>query len=57
MSFINELNNAGFKYNYSGFTAAVRGKNPYIKNFTYFSKIYQYLGLPFPSLDYLNSFD
>jgi hypothetical protein len=55
--FIEQLNNDGFKYYYSGFTSAVRGKNPFIQNFTYFSKLYNYLNLPFPSLEYLNSFD
>jgi len=47
----------GLNYNYAGFCNAVRGNNPYIKSFSYFSRIYEYLGLPFPSLEYLNSFD
>jgi hypothetical protein len=57
MSFIKELNELGLNYNYAGFCNAVRGNNPYIKSFSYFSRIYEYLELPFPSLEYLNSFD
>ena len=56
MSFVRELNDNGYGYNYTGFANAVKGKNPYVKSFSYFSKMYQYLSLPYPTMDYLNSF-
>jgi hypothetical protein len=57
MGFINELNKAGLNYTYMGFNMALKGLNNYAVNFNYFGKIYEYLELPFPSLEYLNSFD
>ncbi len=56
-SFIKEINSNGLNYSYSGFVSTSKGKNPFIKNFGYFIKLYEYLNLPFPSLEYLNSFD
>lgn len=57
LSFIKEINSNGLNYSYSGFVSTAKGKNPFIKNFGYFIKLYEYLNLPFPSLEYLNSFD
>jgi hypothetical protein len=56
-AFINEINLKGFNYSYSGFINVLKGENIYINNFGYFSRLYEYLDLPFPSLEYLNSFD
>ena len=56
-SFINEMNESGLKYTYYGFIQSARGKNKYCRNYNYISRIYEYLELPFPSLEYLNKFD
>lgn len=55
--FTNELNKSGHNFSYSSLTNTLRGKNPYVKNFSYFAILYYHLNLPFPSLEYLNSFD
>jgi len=51
-----ELIANGYKYNYTSLVNALRGVNPYVINFNYFSRIYEYLSLPYPTMDYLNSF-
>lgn len=56
LSFIRELNANGLNYTYEGFRSAEKGRNPFIKNIAYFSKLYEHLQLPFPTIDYLNSF-
>jgi hypothetical protein len=56
-SFAKELNQNGYKYSYTSLANAVRGNNKYVKNFNYFALLYYYLNLPFPSLQYLSSFD
>jgi hypothetical protein len=43
------LSQQGFKYSYSGLTAALSGHNFRAVNMDYFSKIYFVLGLPLPS--------
>jgi hypothetical protein len=55
--FTKELNKSGHNFSYSSLTNTLRGKNPYVKNFSYFAILYYHLDLPFPSLEYLNSFD
>ena len=56
-AFIREINSKGLKYTYSGFNSTAQGRNPFIKNIGYFIKLYEYLQLPFPSIEYLSSFD
>jgi len=56
-SFVKEINLKGLKYTYAGFNNTARGKNPFVKNLGYFIKLYEYLQLPFPSIEYLSSFD
>lgn len=56
-AFIDEINLNGLKYTYAGFNNTARGKNPFVKNLGYFIKLYEYLDLPYPSLEYLSSFD
>lgn len=55
-SFVNEMRDNGLNYNYRGFVNSLRGNNPYVTNYNYFSKVYEYLELPIPTIDYLSSF-
>jgi hypothetical protein len=55
--FIRDINSKGFNYSYSGFVNVLKGENAYVTNFGYFSRIYEYLALPFPSISYLSSFE
>lgn len=54
--FIRRLNADGLNYTYRGLVQVIKGRNPYVTNFSYFSRLYEYLELPFPSIDYLSSF-
>lgn len=51
-----ELTARGYKYNYTSLVNAMQGRNPYVVNLTYFSRIYEHLELPIPTIDYLSSF-
>ena len=56
-SLCRHLQEDGYNYNYASLCNAFNGKNKFISNFNYFAFLYYYLDLPFPSLEYLNSFD
>ena len=45
------LNKQGFKYSYSGLSAALNGHNFRAININYFSKIYFVLDIPLPSVE------